>query len=96
MSNDLQKICCVNVHFLECSVNTNVFDILFNYILLPSRLGQQITPIASLQRGKTPPNEFPGYDTKQSDGEVPVILEIWRMRSTLHCHLSQVHCGPKW
>ena len=26
--------------------------------------------------------ECPGYDTKQSDGEVPVILELWGMRST--------------
>ena len=24
----------------------------------------------------------PGYDTKQSDGEAPVMLEIWGMRST--------------
>ena len=36
------------------------------------------TPNASLQRGKTPPpfNECPVYDTKLSDGEVPVILEL--------------------
>ena len=27
-------------------------------------------------------NEYPGYDTKQSDGEVPVILELWGMRGT--------------
>ena len=30
-----------------------------------------------------PPNECPGYETKQSDGEVPVILELSGMRSTL-------------
>ena len=29
-----------------------------------------------------PSNEGPGYDTKQSDGEVPVMLELWGMRST--------------
>ncbi len=23
----------------------------------------------------------PGYDTKQSDGEAPVMLELWGMRS---------------
>ena len=28
------------------------------------------------------PNECPGYDTRQSDGEVPVILELWGRRST--------------
>ena len=27
-------------------------------------------------------NECPGYDTKQSDGEVPVVLELWGMRYT--------------
>ena len=27
-------------------------------------------------------NECPGFDTKQSDVEVPVKLEIWGMRST--------------
>ena len=29
-----------------------------------------------------PPNECPGYDTKQFDAEVPVMLELWGMRST--------------
>ena len=28
------------------------------------------------------PNKCPGYDTKQSDGEVPVMLELWGMLST--------------
>ena len=39
-----------------------------------------------LCRGVRPPlhsNECPKYDTKQSDGEAPVILELWGMRSTL-------------
>ena len=46
--------------------------------LLPSRLGLKNTPTALLQMG----NECPRYDTKQSDGEVPVMLELWGMRST--------------
>ena len=29
-----------------------------------------------------PSNESPEYDTKQSDGEFPVILGLWGMRST--------------
>ena len=41
-------------------------------------LGLQNSPTASLQRGKTPNNKCPGYDTKQSDGEVPAMLEIWQ------------------
>ena len=31
---------------------------------------------------RPPPNEWPKYDTKKSDGEVPVILELWEMQST--------------
>ena len=37
-----------------------------------------------LFRGVRPhPNERPRYDTEQSDGEVPVMLELWGMRSTI-------------
>ena len=32
----------------------------------------------SMQRVKTLYNECPRYDTKLSDGEVPVMLELWR------------------
>ena len=33
--------------------------------------------------GMTPtPNECPRYDTKQSDGEVPGVLERWGVQST--------------
>ena len=31
---------------------------------------------------RLPTNECPGYDTKRSDAEVPVMLELRRMRST--------------
>ena len=27
-------------------------------------------------------NEYPGYETKQFDGEVPAVLELWGMQST--------------
>ena len=50
----------------------------------------QNTPTALLQKGKTPPNECPRYDTKQSDGEVPVILVLWGIRNTLSLP------GPIW
>ena len=32
--------------------------------------------------GSDTPSECPGYDTKQSDGKVPVMLELGRMWST--------------
>ena len=40
-----------------------------------------------------PPNGCPGYDTKQSDGEVPVMLLLWGMRSTPSLPLFP---GPLW
>ena len=50
---------------------------------MPSRLRLQNTAIVSLQWGKIPPpNECPGYDTKQFDGDVLVILGFGGMRST--------------
>ena len=45
-------------------------------------------------RGVRPPtNECPGYDTKQSDGEVPAVLELWGIRSTSSLPLLP---GPLW
>ena len=39
------------------------------------------------------PAECPGYDTKQSDGEVSVMLGPWEMRSTPSLPLLP---GPLW
>ena len=38
-------------------------------------------------------NECPGYDTKQSDSEVPVMLSLWWMTSTPSLPLLP---GPLW
>ena len=32
--------------------------------------------------GQVSPNDCPNYGTKQSDGEVPVMLKFWEIRST--------------
>ena len=42
---------------------------------------------------RPPPNVHPGYDTKQSDTEVPVMLELWGMQST---PLLPSLPGPLW
>ena len=45
-------------------------------------------------RGVRPhPNECPRYDAKQSDGEVPVVLELWGILSTPSLPLFP---GPLW
>ena len=41
-----------------------------------SRQGLYNSQTASLERVKTPPNQRPEYDTKQSDDEVLVMLEL--------------------
>ena len=51
-------------------------------VILPSHLGLYKTLTASLLKGKTTPNKYPWHDTKQSDGEVPVMLELCGMWST--------------
>ena len=38
--------------------------------------------IHRLCRGVKTPHKCPGYDTKQSGSEVPVMLELWGMWST--------------
>ena len=40
----------------------------------------------------------PGYDTIHSDGEVPVMQELWGMLSTSSLPLlqGQVHSGKEW
>ena len=40
-----------------------------------------------LCRRVRPPNEWPGYDTKQSDGEAPVMLGLCGIQSTLSLQL---------
>ena len=44
-------------------------------------------------KGQDPTNQCPWYPTKQSDGEVPVMLEVWGMWST---HSLQLLPGPLW
>ena len=42
---------------------------------------------------RPPPNKCPEYDTKQSDGEVQVMLELWGIQSTPSLALLP---GPLW
>ena len=61
---------------------------------MASRLEPQNTPTASLQRSKTSSiNKCPRYDIKQSDGEAPVMLELWGINSTPSLPLLP---GPLW
>ena len=59
-------------------------------IKLAQSAGATLT--AFLQRVNTP-HECLEYDSKQSDGEVPVMLELWQMWSTSSLPLLP---GPLW
>ena len=63
-----------------------------NSIWWPSRLGLQNTPTVTQQRMRLP-QRVSCYDTKQSDGKVPVMLEVWGMRSN---PLLPSLPGPLW
>ena len=67
-----------------------------NQILMPSRLGGGgRIPRLHLFRGVRPlsPMSVLVYDTKQSGGELPVMQELWRMRSLPSFPLLP---GPLW
>ena len=54
----------------------------FSKMSFPVGWGCRIHRLLLCRGIRPPPNECPGYDTKQSDGEVPAMLELWGMRST--------------
>ena len=45
-------------------------------------IAQSAGTIEYTDKGMLPPHECPDYDLKQSDGEVPMMLELWGMQST--------------
>ena len=53
----------------------------------------EYTDSTSVEEHPRPANESPGYDAKQSDVEVSVMLELWGMRSTSPLQLLP---GPLW
>ena len=58
----------------------------------PNQLRLQIDRLL-LCRGVDTRNTCPGYDTKQSDGMVPLMLELWGIQSTPSLPLLP---GPLW
>ena len=55
------------------------------YLMCPVGWGCRIHWLRLCRGVRTPPqkkNECPRYDTKESDGKVPVMLELWGMWST--------------
>ena len=67
---------------------------LWNYTYIAQSTGAiEYTNCISAERWEPLHNKSPGYDTKQSDGEASVILELWTMRSAPLLHSLP---GPLW
>ena len=69
--------------------NNYYYSILICFCFEPVSWGCRIYQLHLCRGVRPPPKECPGYDTKQSDGEVPVLL--WEMWSNLNYHYSHVH-----
>ena len=78
------------------SIDKIVGELRSRVIVCPVGWGYRIHRLLLCRGVRPSPNECPGYDTKQSDGEVPATLELWGSGVPLHCHRSQVHSGPEW
>ena len=63
--------------------------------LCPVGWGGRIYRLLLYREVRPPLNECPRYDTKQSDGEFPEVLELWGMRSTPSLYLLPGPLGPK-
>ena len=77
-----------------CWTELSKITLTFNSVYCPVNWGCTIHWL-HLCRGvrPPPPNECPGYDIIQPDGEVPTVLEHWGMWSTLSLPLLT---GPLW
>ena len=66
------RICC------EGSLQYPPFFYVVIHLSSPFRYSCKIQ-LHLLETSKTPPNECPGYDIEQSNGQVPVMLKLWGM-----------------
>ena len=72
----------------------NIWAVAFERYSCPVDWGCRIHRLLLCRRVRPPPtNECPRYDTKQSDHEVPAMLEFWGMWSTPSLPLLP---GPLW
>ena len=76
------------IYILSNAVETFILNIYIDKLVTLGRLlpGHSVHSAASLQRDDIPTNQWPRYDIQQSDGEAPLILVLWGMRSTSSLH----------
>ena len=74
------------------TLSTNYLFKYYIYIYIYIYIYKEDSALNNLQ-GLISPNECPGYDTKQSDDEAPV-LELWRMLRTFSLPLLPGQLWP--
>ena len=82
-------------HINYCRISNVKYSlyIYIKFIVAQSTGAVEYTDRISAEGQDPTSNGCPGYDTKQSHGEVPVMLELWGMRSTPSLPLLP---GPLW
>ena len=86
---------CLHTRVLPCTTSTLIAQ-LAGAVEYTGRIrGSYLSQDSTSAEGKppTPPNECPVYDIKHSDGEVPVMLELWGTRSIPSLPMLP---GPLW
>ena len=69
----------INRSFISCSSATNHWKFFPLSLFLSLSLAQSAGTVEYTEctSADHPSKSVPGYDTKQSDGKVPVMLEVW-------------------
>ena len=71
---------CQNMKVTVIPLVIGTLETIPKELVLPSWL-ELLNILTAGWRVRPHPNECPGYDTKQSNGEVPVMLELWGLQS---------------
>ena len=94
----MKNLWIITTPHLECNVTKDLFvanisfilnniqresNMKIHHIYCPVSWGCRIHWLLLCRGVRPPPNNCPGYDTKQSDGKVPVIQVLWGMWRTL-------------
>ena len=72
-----------------------IFNLVNKWLMALSAKAVVYTDCISAE-GKDSLIECLGYGAKQSDGEAPVLLELWGIRSTYSLLLFPRHFGLEW
>ena len=75
------------INHAEClsrSLTADLYDLIRKIALSAREVGTvEYTDCVTAEGVRHPSNECPEHDIKQSDGEAPVMLELWGMQSAI-------------